>query len=528
MIRRELADAGRGPENYRIAKTTSEETGEPFIDDDNLASRPVGQPLQPGEISAESLSLVETTLSNRGMKLNEAKKIKREAMLKEQAAEAEAMLKEQAAEAEQLADLEVQQAAKRLGDIGSTFRNIFIGATNLVNPSFSASTPTQTKALEKAREKEKEKQRQKEEKVKEKERERQKEMEAKEEAERARVREEEEKEREQQMQLELERQQQLEREQQEQEILERQKLEQDRAEKELREAEDREMKAREEAEQAKEAEQEAAAKASKKRKREPTLKINVPPRPQEDDATIDSVLSPKKRRTAQTEDTVTTTVPLAAPGPSPKKAVTPVPQMTPILENRRSNRRTSLTLKGPAPPADFVEPSPRSATRASTRRVSVGGSAGSVPPASGRRGSTPAQASTPVTTAAGRRSKRSAPGPVIDDPEGGAAVSVGKRKSAPRKRNMAVATQQALRVSDGNNRSRQKEVETQLQEEAAGEEIDPNEERYCICGDVSYGDMVKCDNNQVSRLFLYPHSPHADQYTVRWRRMVSFRMHGYD
>ncbi|KAI4095872.1 MAG: hypothetical protein L6R37_007024 [Teloschistes peruensis] len=500
MIRRELADAGRGPENYKTAKAASEETGEPFVDDDNLASRPVGQPLQPGEISAESLSLVETTLSNRGMKLNEAKKIKREAMLKEQAAEAEAMLKEQAAEAEQLADLEVQQAAKRLGDIGSTFRNIFIGATNLVNPSFSASSPAQTKALEKAREKEKEKQRQKEEKAKEKERERQKEMEAKEEAERARVREEEEREKEKQMQLELERQQQLEREKLEQEYLERQRLEQERAEKELREKEEQEIKAREEAEQAKEAEKEAAAKASKKRKREPTLKINVPQTtPQEEDTTVDSVSSPKKRRTAQTEilaDTVTTTVPLAAPGPSPKKAVTPAPQMTPVLETRRSNRRTSLTLRGPAPPADFVEPSPRSATRASTRRVSVAGSTGSVPPTSGRRGSTPAQASTPATTAAGRRSKRSAPGLVIDDPEGGAAVSVGKRKSAPRKRGGAATTQQALRPGDGGNRSRQKEVEAQLQEEATGEEIDPNEERYCICGDVSYGDMVKCDNNQ--------------------------------
>ncbi|KAI4204144.1 MAG: hypothetical protein LQ350_001335 [Teloschistes chrysophthalmus] len=501
MIRRELADAGRGPDNYKIAKATSEETGEPFIDDDNLATRPAGQPLQPGEISAESLSLVETTLSNRGMKLNEAKKIKREAMLKEQAAEAEAMLKEQAAEAEQLADLEVQQAAKRLGDIGSTFRNIFMGATNLVNPSFSASSPAQTKALEKAREKEKEKQRLKEEKAKEKERERQREMEAKEEAERARVREEEEREKEKQMQLELERQQQLEREKLEQEYLERQRLEQEKAEKELHEKEEQEIKARQAAEQAAEAEKEAAAKASKKRKREPTLKINVPPTSQEEDATVESASSPKKRRTAQTgilADTVTTTVPLAAQGPSPKNAVTPAPLMTPILETRRSNRRTSLTLRGPAPPADFFEPSPRSATRASTRRVSAAGSAGSVPPGSGRRGSTPAQASTPATTAAGRRSKRSAPGPVIDDPEGGAAVTVGKRKSAPRKRGTAATTQQALRLGDGGNRSRQKEVETQLQEEAAGEEIDPNEERYCICGDVSYGDMVKCDNNQIA------------------------------
>lgn len=29
---------------------------------------------------------------------------------------------------------------------------------------------------------------------------------------------------------------------------------------------------------------------------------------------------------------------------------------------------------------------------------------------------------------------------------------------------------------------------------------DPNEPRYCICNQVSYGDMVACDNEDVSRL----------------------------
>ena len=30
--------------------------------------------------------------------------------------------------------------------------------------------------------------------------------------------------------------------------------------------------------------------------------------------------------------------------------------------------------------------------------------------------------------------------------------------------------------------------------------IDPNEPRYCICNEVSYGDMVGCDNEDVSIL----------------------------
>ncbi|KAL8727960.1 MAG: hypothetical protein Q9166_005725 [cf. Caloplaca sp. 2 TL-2023] len=487
MIRRELADAGRGPENYRGAKAKSDATGEPFVDDDNLASRTPGQPLQPGEISADSLAFEETSLSNRGMKLNEAKKIKREALLKEQAAEAE-----------QLAKIEVEQAAKRLGDIGSTIKNLFFGATNFVNPSSSAASPAQAKALEKAKEKEKEKekerQRLKEEKAREKERERQKDIEAKEEMERVKAQEREEQELQRQRQIELEQQQQLEKERLKQEALEKQRLEQERLEKEIREKE-QEAKAREEEERMKEAEREAAANSSKKRKRESPLNIDVPS-PQQEDTKAESKVSPKKRRMNQAEtltSTTTTMVPLAAPGPSPTTAGLSAPQITPASETRRSNRRPSLTLRAPAPPAESVEPSPRSATRASTRHASIGRSAASIPPEPRRRSATPAHAGATASTAASRRSKRSAPGPVIDDPEGGAAVSVGIRKTAPTKHGTAA------------DRSRQKETEKQIQEEAAGEDIDPNEERYCICGDVSYGDMVQCESNetnQVRDLFL--------------------------
>ena len=31
--------------------------------------------------------------------------------------------------------------------------------------------------------------------------------------------------------------------------------------------------------------------------------------------------------------------------------------------------------------------------------------------------------------------------------------------------------------------------------------VDPNEPRYCICNQISYGDMVACDNDDVSRIF---------------------------
>ena len=33
--------------------------------------------------------------------------------------------------------------------------------------------------------------------------------------------------------------------------------------------------------------------------------------------------------------------------------------------------------------------------------------------------------------------------------------------------------------------------------------VDPNEPRYCICNQISYGDMVACDNDDVSRIFFH-------------------------
>ena len=31
--------------------------------------------------------------------------------------------------------------------------------------------------------------------------------------------------------------------------------------------------------------------------------------------------------------------------------------------------------------------------------------------------------------------------------------------------------------------------------------VDPNEPRYCICNQISYGDMVACDNDDVSGIY---------------------------
>ncbi|MCJ1274376.1 hypothetical protein MMC21_002172 [Puttea exsequens] len=400
MIRRELSLAGRGPDNYKSSKKRAEEAREDFVDEDNIADSEPGKPLGPGEISASLLGLSGSSLENRGMKLNEAKKQKREILARERAAE-------------------LENEAQKLGSLGSTFKDLFskpAPGTPTISPSiFSQNTP-KAKSTEKGKPK-------------------------------------------------------------------------------------------------------AVAKASaRKRKHEEASKtVTSSVSNKGTESAISPVKPPKKRKVEQiqpvplevTTKTVTTTVPLAALAPSPKRPIrliAPEPTTTPVmaspekpkaLTNPKTRekdrptatstrpRRISLTLKGPTEtPPEQVPASPCTSTRATVRRASVD----STPMASTRdrprrKSATPAPPPSlaPVVTAAGRRSRRPAPGPVVEAGDG-PATSVGKRKHAPRKRGAA----------DG------KENATKAGEATAGEEVGANEERYCLCGDVSYGPMVACDNGEVS------------------------------
>jgi hypothetical protein len=107
MIHRELALRGRGWDAYRQAKAEAEANGTEFLDCDDIMNNYV-----PGMLTRLSDAngiegVVETKLSNRGMKLNEAKKLKRENMAREQAAAAAAA----AAEAKRLAESGATDAA---------------------------------------------------------------------------------------------------------------------------------------------------------------------------------------------------------------------------------------------------------------------------------------------------------------------------------------------------------------------------------------------------------------------------------
>ena len=89
MVKRELAATGRGTANYLKAKAQAEDAGEDFLDEEpEIFKRPVtfrGRTSEP-VLDADG----EEQLVSRGMKLNEAKKLKRKLMLQEAAEREEA------------------------------------------------------------------------------------------------------------------------------------------------------------------------------------------------------------------------------------------------------------------------------------------------------------------------------------------------------------------------------------------------------------------------------------------------------
>ncbi|OQE20027.1 hypothetical protein PENSTE_c014G07409 [Penicillium steckii] len=163
--------------------------------------------------------------------------------------------------------------------------------------------------------------------------------------------------------------------------------------------------------------------------------------------------------------------------------------------SRRSTRSIVQPTGTPTPPV--TRPSSRRSAAASLELGALGGLPTNIT-AGGRdfriKSATPAR-KTPVREASNapsvpapvRRRKRPAPGPVSTGQDGGAAVSYGRRKAKPGKKRISVGKSQ----------------ETRVDEDGVLEEIDSNEPRYCLCGDVSFGTMICCENQDCDREWFH-------------------------
>lgn len=172
-------------------------------------------------------------------------------------------------------------------------------------------------------------------------------------------------------------------------------------------------------------------------------------------------------------------------------------ESTPPASTRPASRRSTAapdeTIEAvnfsPAPAAELV-PTPAPVTTRSSRRAST------TPAPTGVQTPTTETSPKALPTAASRRSKREMPGMVLQSSQdGGAAVSVSKRKNKPGKQ---TKSHKATTSTSS--------PEVRVDVDGRAEIVDPDEERYCVCGDVSYGEMICCElEEKVSSLAISSH-----------------------
>ncbi|KAK6953024.1 hypothetical protein Daesc_005322 [Daldinia eschscholtzii] len=203
-----------------------------------------------------------------------------------------------------------------------------------------------------------------------------------------------------------------------------------------------------------------------------------------------------------------TTAPVKPPAETPvpppiKTSTTPIPP--PIREMPKRETRQNIQPATVSTPANHKQSSSRSNTPATTpapesqplpvrRPTSRGKAASQEPPTFAaerpRRTSTARNTPAPELRQPSKRTKRPAPGVVTTNSGGTSAI--GKRKAAPRKK----ARGGNPKKERGASQQAEQEVEVEVDDD--GNVIDPDEPRYCLCNRVSFGTMIQCDNVDVS------------------------------
>jgi hypothetical protein len=183
---------------------------------------------------------------------------------------------------------------------------------------------------------------------------------------------------------------------------------------------------------------------------------------------------PFRRRPATPTATAAFSRPRRGSGAMRQPTSSPLrPRAESDLEQARTRGTvTPATAKKAAAKAASAEPPPSRRELRDLRRASINAD------------SPPSSMAPPGYGAAGRATRsgrRPAPGLVTSEDNGKGKVSMGRRKTKPKK--LAAG-------KEGEERG----VDEDDEEEA----IDPDEPTYCICGDVSWGTMVACDNQDVS------------------------------
>lgn len=138
MISRELVAQGRGIEAYRQAKADAEAQGIPF--DSPIPPQLLGETVHAeGAMSVEAINAHDTTVTNKGMKMNQAKKIKKE---------------QEAKEAAKLALEEAEESARKFAEKAKAMKGLFNLNIGEEKKTPAKATPAKAKAPPRKRKRE--------------------------------------------------------------------------------------------------------------------------------------------------------------------------------------------------------------------------------------------------------------------------------------------------------------------------------------------------------------------------------------
>ncbi|KAI1267425.1 hypothetical protein F5Y18DRAFT_380204 [Xylariaceae sp. FL1019] len=240
--------------------------------------------------------------------------------------------------------------------------------------------------------------------------------------------------------------------------------------------------------------------------------VPVPAKAPSDSSIVAARTATSSGHTSPAPPTVTTTVPTKPPAETPvpppiKTSTTPIlpptrdlpkretrQNLQPVVANPKeptaSRGNTPVSIPAPEPPQP--PPPPPQPTMVTRRPVSRGKAASQEPPPTlamdrPRRASTARNTPAPEIRQPSKRAKRPAPGVVTTNSGGTSAI--GKRKAAPRKK-----ARGNPRSHRGANQQPEPEPEVEVEVDDDGNVIDPEEPRYCLCNRVSFGTMISCDN----------------------------------
>ncbi|KAK4165298.1 hypothetical protein QBC43DRAFT_315660 [Cladorrhinum sp. PSN259] len=213
-------------------------------------------------------------------------------------------------------------------------------------------------------------------------------------------------------------------------------------------------------------------------------------------ASQDLQQQPKENQTLQPLKSLasrTASPELTYPNPDSDAQTIAIPSTTATTVTRRPASRGKATSQEPSAPSPAIAPAvPHSLAADRPRRTSTARNTPAPPevPSSSTNAATSTNASSSFTSSttskpahSKRAGKRPAPG-VISRTNSGGNSAVGTRKAAPRKKANTTAARS----------SKKEEAIAEVEVDDEGNVIDDDEPRYCLCNRVSFGTMIQCDN----------------------------------